>query len=599
MIRGTGGPRQPGKGGSSGARAVATARPARSGDESWGVPQGLQDAKPEAWKVKPDAARPAEGLQSTIAAPLPGSVLFGAPESGVAANVYANRNEGGPAQWARLDLRKPAEAKPINIRPDKTPAYLSACALSPSGEQLVLATEPNDVNATHLTFFTYDGKIAQTLRHQRDPGKLPPTWLMFATEDILLMWRDGRLIGFDRKKDAEIFSRPAPFMGPPALSPGRKWLVGFTGKGFEFYCTTDGAPAGGLGIPDGWFEGTVGTGLSSKSEAGLAAETSTIVMSFSPDGQRLATCVVGPKGASLVVVWDLARGAAAESFVMPFRDTQTRLPGPWVWCSARQLLTRNGVLIDLDLKTFVIVYEVYAGLALVGNPLDGRFWQIGGVPRDKFAEARAKAGVKNQQREYYFLTATTMPVQQERAALAAAKSGFLFLPGTPVSVESVGAGPQAHHDQLVDLVADELAAKGTPIDPEAKVIVRIEQSPIRTEQIRGAMIKVLRPNYGVFKVVDALVTGATVNAVSVQGQQLFALTGYTPEQAVAQADPAAEDYLYQRVRTGIRTCRLPRLVARSRQGQPIVLGQDNAAVATTAVPIGVDGLFEVSQRPKQ
>jgi hypothetical protein len=195
--------------------------------------------------------------------------------------------------------------------------------------------------------------------------------------------------------------------------------------------------------------------------------------------------------------------------------------------------------------------------------------------------------------------ATTVPVQQERAKLAAAKSGFLFLPGAPVRVESIGDGPQAHHDQLADLVADGLAGKGTPIDPDAKVIVRIEQSPIRRDRIVGPRIKALGPNYALFKVVDGLIASAPIKAVSLKGHELFGLTAYTPEHAVAQAEPDAEEILYQRIRNGVRTCKLPRLVVQSQRGEPIVLGQDNAAVATTAVPIGVDGLFEVSERPKQ
>ncbi len=106
------------------------------------------------------------------------------------------------------------------------------------------------------------------------------------------------------------------------------------------------------------------------------------------------------------------------------------------------------------------------------------------------------------------------------------------------------------------------------------------------------MVKMPGPRYALFQVVDGLVAQATVEAVSPTGQQLFPMSGAMAQCGVAQEEADADELLYKRVRTAVTKCKVPRLLVRNPQGESIVLGPDNAAVATTAVPIGVDELFE-------
>jgi len=556
---------------------VADGQAALPGDYSPVVPAQLADADSASWKVTPDGVELGSGLKSAIVASADvRAVLFAAPPTAKAAMLNASPRDGS-LEWTLHDLR--GDQPPLRIplaEPEGQANSRSAnflAALSPSGSFLALR---GLAARNRIDVWSADGKHAAKVEV---PSEF--AWLDIADGDRLLVVAGNRLLGYDLPDGKQVFDVATAITGRPQLSPGRKWIAGFTGKSVDFHAATDGSLAGSLSVPPKWFENTL---------AGGPPLSGGVV--FRPDGKTVAGLFC--PGDLCVAIWDVATGKAKDAFRIPYLHTQDYLGTSALWCGERHLLLSTLDLVDLDLRTRLVKYRGDPSAERwIGNSPDGRYWRIArdvrpGRDIDDGSFAPGTDPVTKGSPEYLrekagkLLAASTIPDMKTAAALAAAKKGYVWHPGMEIRVELDPGVPKDEREKTLEAIAYGLAQQGFTINPKAKFGVRLA-AKLGNDRVQGKMTKVLGPNLAEYEVVAGVVGNAALVVVDEQGQAMMGLGG-TGASVSATNESGGDDAVWRQIREIVGRTRAPRLFFRAADGKlvPVPIEQG----------LAIEGVYE-------
>jgi hypothetical protein len=252
-----------------------------------------------------------------------------------------------------------------------------------------------------------------------------------------------------------------------ALSPGRKWLVGWAEDGFRWLRVSDCSPVGTLRLP---------------AKLPFKPDPAATVIAISPDGTRFAACLASEMS-QVILTWDVATGAlrdavALRNGLLTFLIKHRGAPFSLQWTGPRSVLLSQTYLVDLDLR--VPVYR-YRGTSVVGLP-DERVWQRGVFNLDDLEDKKAHEQLLAAVKETagpppaYWQMATVfyaakLPYPALTARLESLRGLPLLAPEGPIRLEVAG-GPTGVREKLAaDLAAGRRAA-GIAIDPKAPVGIR-------------------------------------------------------------------------------------------------------------------------------
>ena len=144
------------------------------------------------------------------------------------------------------------------------------------------------------------------------------------------------------------------------------------------------------------------------------------------------------------------------------------------WVGDGLLLTTRGEVLNWELGMGVAQYGSKP-LDATGYRPDRRLWGVGAGPA-----AAAAAGARGEGPQQ-FLTALTVPHPDDVGGLTRSL-GLPFAPGTPLRVAASGPGGAGRYEAIAEATAKALAAAGYPIDPDAKVGVRVVVTQAVAEQ---------------------------------------------------------------------------------------------------------------------
>jgi predicted Zn finger-like uncharacterized protein len=568
---------------------VGEAQRALPGDYSPVVPAPLSDANAATWKVTPDGSELASGLKTAIPLVNPnvGAVLFAAPPAAKFALLAIDPRES-KLEWIQHDLRADEPLARIPLADPEGSAQDSRdtprrrlagslrdarflAALSPSGSFLALRSLEA---ARHIDVWSADGKHVAKVE---TPSEV--TWLGIADGDRLLVLAGDRLSGYELPAGKQAFDLATAITGRPQLSPGRKWIAGFTGKSVDIHAAADGSVAGTLPLPPKWFE---------KAHAGAPPLKGGVV--FQPDGKTLVGLFCPSD--LYVTQWDTATGKAQDAFRVPYLHSQRYLGTRAIWCGPRQLLLSSLDLLDLDLRTTVVTYGNDPEEARwLGDSPDGRYWRIARDVRSLVDDSAFAVGtdpVTKGSPEFVvqgavtILAASTVPDAKTAAALSAARKGFVWHPGMDIRVELDPSTPADEREKTLEAISHGLAQQGYAINPKAKFGVRFN-ARLGNDRVQGKMTKMLGPNYAEYEVVAGVVGTAMMQVVDDQGRPVMGLGG-TGAGVSATNESGGAESVWRQIREIVGRTRAPRLFFRDADGKLVPVPTEQA--------MAIEGIYD-------
>ena len=381
------------------------------------------EGKPGAWDAVPDAP-PAPKRLTSRRLPLKGkpeemrSILFAGAESSLAVVVGTPVQFGQPAaadgqpRWVeRFDLAGGKSLGKVDL-----PNVSDPVAISPDGNALILR-EAKDRD--RLDVFTVDGKPVVGWRpYEKESAEdKVVTWSAFLDpKRVLTINAAGTLVLWSIPDAKAVYVVEGAFQGPPAISPGRKLLAGFDGKGPRVLDAETGALLG---------EGLAPAGLGPKVEPKSTA--------FRADGQQFAVAF----NAGTVLAWDVKTGKVVS-------DIRQATPWPTTsveWAGDHHVVLNRDTILDLGTKRVVWGF-VATPTAAIGP--DGRQWFVA-----RGQDSGALGSVD----------AIDPGLEKAEAMLADAKAPAVLRPGSRVSISLNIPGPAQGADAYKKALADAIAAR--------------------------------------------------------------------------------------------------------------------------------------------
>lgn len=385
---------------------------------------------------------------------------------------------------------------------------------------------------------------------------------------------------------------PSPFTDYPKLSPGRRWLVGRTAGGYEWYDAATLAKVGALAVPKRWF-------VAPPLPDGRAAYQPVAALTIDLDGTRaILASSHGDDCTMRVALLDLAAGAVTEcKACRGFADHGPSTVPAATWCDgdAGLIQFRSGHVLPWAAGQCAMSYREDGRYTFpaAGYAPDRRYWSVLGKATPEFA---AKAGSTRTPPPTSFLTAATLPFAQDLKYLGAAASGWPWPLGTPLRIESNGDGDSAHHEEVVEIVASGFAARGYPIDPSAKAGVRVTTGRVTsgptskdlTPQETGYIVATPGSHFVAYKMVPGLLIDSKARAIDESGRLGRDLT--TSLHGGVNGDD--RDMVLRTFRSSVYTFASP-----NPHFQVDYQGHDDLPKEQTRLTLGVDDLAEPGPRP--
>jgi hypothetical protein len=261
-------------------------------------------------------------------------------------------------------------------------------------------------------------------------------WLAFVDDKRLLTQVGARLILWEVPGCKAVWALEG-VAGPPALSPGHKYVAVCTGASCELLDAATGERQGTLGGP----------GVRA---VGAAA--------FRPDGKQLAALVATTDGRNMLTRWDVSNGQVVGSSPAVVAAAEMS------WAGDGHVLVGNQ-LIDLELGWGLSFYGLPGvGKQASGSP-DGRHW---------FASARQGA-------ETASLAAQTLPdaaTKQLAKGLADKSIQPALAPDMTVTVNVQGVaapeGAEEFRRRAQDAVTQRLQAAGLKVGPGGTLTLSVQ-----------------------------------------------------------------------------------------------------------------------------
>jgi hypothetical protein len=531
---------------------------------SWVPHAPVGSANSAEWNVNPDPVKLATDLASVF--PLsqtdPRALVFSGPESAQAGILYGVGGKPG-LTWDRYDLRTAGKPQRVQLSfPAKLPVvgYSFPTALSPSGERLALGGVDNSATVT-----VYSAKGMPIGRAVEAGSEAVVTWVQFATEDRVLALRGGDLICYDLSTGQQVYSVAGPFTGSAVLSPGRQWVVGFTGKSFQWISVADGSRAGSVELPAEYTE-TI---------SNMVPYYTTLPrLTFRPDGERAVGVGFNKGWDLLIAIWDIRDGQLAESFVLPRANTQQFYLPPVEWCGERQLIFSSGQVVDIDLHSLICSYGGSSPRS--GPSPDGRRWYFRQADKEMRNTLEAKLGLtvpeSRERSDANVLCAFTAPHLAGTADLDKARDGgFIWHPGVALRVTIDGRVPKNHRDPLLKAVTGTVTRHGCRIDPSANYHLKLTAGVTRGKMSGDDVIR-LNPLAAKMqpKVEEGYLATFVWELTDSQGRQLLNLGKPFTIQIGAPTDLSRE-FAWLGVRAFIELSELPSWYLRDKDGNRLRL----------------------------
>lgn len=559
-------------GGGSGTAAppIALSRDPQRGPFSFVPYAPPTGADSKLWKVTVDTAPPPPAsLQSVFGATNREAVVaFASPAAAIAA-VLDRRGEG--SLWTQYSLDKSEPLAKVDVAGSLGNDRQSApvVALSPLGKQLALRGT-GEGGAKRVVLFQTDGIQAASIDVDAPPEGI--SWLSFPSEERLLVLAGDRLRGFDIPSGQEAFLIEG-VKALPSTSPGGKWVAALIGEGIGWYSTADGTAAGVSPLPEAWF--TQDLQVSPQPE--LAGKRLARVC-FSRAGRSAAIVVVNPHSDVHIAEVDLSTGQVRDAFVLPHRQTQEvqkLLDAAWV--GERQLLLPSGMLVDLDLKTWLVRYEPGTWC---GTGPDGRYWRV--LAGRELGQSDKLSG------HQAVLAAVTLPDPVAAEQLRDARGGgFAWYPGQAVRLEVAGNLPDKEREATLEAFAAMLAQRGMQIRPDAQSGARLNIG-VRPGLVTGKS----RPSLDTTDRAEEYKQGKAgtlrISIVDEHGNAMLVASApdEKPDAVTSTYGGSGAEELWRQLRARIDTLRLPRLYLRTGGGRRLPLSQ----LEIRRAQAGIDGI---------
>lgn len=276
-----------------------------------------------------------------------------------------------------------------------------------------------------------------------DPNPAVPVDGAFVDGDrVISLTHDGRLVLWNLAEQAAEYAIETGSRGPLLVTPGRKYVVVFTGTTF-----------GAFNAAEGSFKG-----LLSPPRPTLAACTDA---GFSTDGTQLAAVLRRP--AQSVMTWDVATGRPSAEIDAPIGLDRG------IHFGSAGYLVAGGVLFDIDRKRPTWLYLQNAESKNVAGSIDQRHWV---VIRPAFKETVLEA-----------VDAPTAAVSSATLTTGSLAAPQLS-PGNDLAValqlEGLEGEQGTFEAALAQSLGRELGRRGIRLDAAADMTLKISASDRRT-----------------------------------------------------------------------------------------------------------------------
>ncbi|MDR3635257.1 MAG: hypothetical protein P4L84_15740 [Isosphaeraceae bacterium] len=499
--------------GPPGSDAPLTTAPARPSSELTSTSL-LADAPkpgPGTWNVTPDGAKPPAGLGSAFMVGWPfgeykdfkpsgdyggakpfkvrlqatPTIFFGRADRGQAAVLVDIADHQGAAGRERRLYRYDLRHSPLPLGSTNLKRSHGLVAdISPDGRRLAVFWESFDEGESTPKIYPLSVLSAETgervgslpIPPRRvdsrgvDIPLLSPASVWFLDDDHLAVFDQGQ--GVLEVWDVTFKDRSSrvdcKLGGPVLVTPGRGWIIGYTGDSFEWRRIPTGELGGTLRLP-----------------AALPADRSTPAIAISPDGARFAAYLRGPEK-HILLTWDVATGALRDVVMFPrafaATDSCKECDLHLQWAGPRALLFAGLHLVDLDLRTTV--------WSLFPTPSLGQNWAR---PRPGPDERFWWAAVPPEGNALWDELAAQNPQGPERLADSFLLAGNPFPPAlaryredlrqdlilnrdVPLCVEAQGLDAP-FRERVVKAISEVPWVKSYEIDPNAPVRLRLRIHP--------------------------------------------------------------------------------------------------------------------------
>lgn len=557
---------------------IDISRDPEPGDYSWVPKAPIADADPATWKVAVQGVELPTGLKSVF--PLPhrdhASVHF-TPALGSKAAVLVPLGRG--LQWTQYDLKK-TDPVQVTLAPEAAtagswPKFVAA--LNTSGTLLAVRNHfrPED-EPGHVLVFKDDGAKLASIAMPAETGEIQ--WLALPSDDLLLAY-DGTKIAAHRLPAGDKVYEIEGVQYLPAVSPGGKYVAVLTEQGMAWHSIADGQTAGLLPLPEKWFEHDPQRGGRNELIGKRWAQAN-----FHPNGKCAAILAINPHSDLHIANVDLATGNIKEAFQLTHSRTQSSPELAGIWTGERQMLLSDGMVVDFDLKTFLLRYEVGFW---PGQSPDGRYWRAHRLKYDQVDDVIAKMGetmrAEDVRRNEVVLAATTLPEDSVVKQLADARQGFIWRADMEARLEIAGNVPNAEREATIDAFAAAVAKRGVRINPQAKYGVRLNIG-VDDDLVVGKTEAAYDPNYQKEFYEQGKVGKMRVSVVNEAGEPQLAAGSV---QVDSTYESGGADRVWRELRARLKDVDLPRTYFRDTGGKRLPI-----SLPGRQIPVGIDGVLE-------
>lgn len=432
-------------------------------DINWHGVTTVEIGDPPLWALKPDAGPQLD--QPLVKKPI---ILFSAVKSrNPNAQIgFFNRVEGlllsqsrgeaclvaidfDPGQAARVSLQRADLVAGKPLPPVELPLPVRPYDIDPTGTRVVAGQDVHVTRAQmqpHVSVWEFGEK---SLKHVRtwdahDPTdfhNVPPSTAQFIDADhVFTMSFPNKLVMFDLHEARAVYKMEVSSIGPPVVSPGRKYLAVSTRTGVVMLDALTGKSVAKLPGDPGWVSS----------------------MSFHPSGRWFAAL-----SSQRLVVWDLESGQIYRDIYFSTPVSTSEID----WVGDGYMLLGSEKLVDLERRIVLWSYRCDAKWSTSRSygTIAGGFWYA----------------LTSDDRKERGLFQVVIPHEDAlRTAAGLNPEEMLALrPGSQVTLQMAAQGSPADQQKATQDLTDQLQRIGMTVVGNSKLILHATTETGKTEQV--------------------------------------------------------------------------------------------------------------------
>lgn len=430
-------------------------------DVDWSGVETVDFGDPPLWSLKPDGATMPE--KPLVKKPV---MLFSAVKArnvelgffnnvegllldesrGVACVIQVDGTPGKPSTVAlqRADLVTGKAQPPVVL-----PAPLRPYDMDPTGERIVAGQN------IHITRGKTEPQISvwefgeKTMKHVRtwdahDPAdfhNVAPSTAQFLDSDHVLTFSfPSKVVVFDVNTAKAVYRFEVSSIGPPVVSPGRKYLAVSTKSGIVMLDAPTGKPVAKLAGDPGWVSS----------------------MSFHPSGRWFAAL-----SSQRLVVWDLESGEIYRDIYFSTPVSTSEID----WVADGYVLLGSAQLVDLERRIVLWHYQcdVRSTISRSYGAMGGTFWYA----------------LTSQDRKERGLFSVVIPHEEARRTAAELKAEELLAlrPGGQITLQVNVQGAPADVQKAGQDLSAQLQRIGMTVVNNSRLVLQATTETGKTDQI--------------------------------------------------------------------------------------------------------------------